>query len=118
MSLILNFYRWLAGVRKLYVQKLRTVIITSVCTILFQPFDVMSTQRLKLYDPALFSSCNMCQYQVLRNYDILQTDCLYNEWNFIPNIPAKFTAKVLRCAMKKTEKTELGLKQLKFILEI
>lgn len=113
MGLILNFDSWLAGVRKLHVQKLRNVIITSVCTILFLPFDVMSTQHLKLYD----SSCNTCRYQVLRNYDILQTDCLYNEWNFFPNIPAKFTAKVLRCAMKKTEKTELGLKQLNFILE-
>lgn len=62
MSLILNFDSWLAGVRKLYVQKLRNVIITSVYTILFQPFDVMSTQRLKLYDPIRFSYCNMCLY--------------------------------------------------------
>lgn len=57
MNLILNFDSWLARVRKLYVQKLRNAIITSTYTIIFQPFDVMSTQHLKLYDHVLFSFC-------------------------------------------------------------
>lgn len=70
MSLILNFESWLAGVRKLYVQELRNVIITSVYTLLLQPFHAMSTEHLNLYAHVLFSSCNMCLYQVQRNDDI------------------------------------------------
>lgn len=71
MNLIVNVVSWLTGVRKLYVQKLRNVIITSVYITLIQLFRVMSTEYLKLYDHVLFSPCKVCLYQVHRMSDVL-----------------------------------------------